>query len=408
MKIALAFSGGLDTSFLVPYLAEKYGAEVVTVTVNTGGFRDDDLAVIEERAASLGAARHVTLDAVDTLYRNHLSHLIRGNVLKGGVYPLCVAAERTIQAMKVAETAVSLGAGAVAHGSTGAGNDGVRFDVAFRVVAPALSIIAPVRDEGWTRDREIAYLTEGGHAVDEERRSTSVNEGIWGTTLGGGWTHDPWTGPDDDAFAAFDVGPEPVGLREITIGFEEGLPVSVEGERADGAELLRRLNEVGRRWRVGRGIHLGDTVLGIKGRIAFEAPGPLLVIDAHRELEKLVLTGSQMTLKDQLASWYGKWIHEGLFFEPALRDIEAFFASSQNRVTGDARIRLEPGRFTVVGVRSPGGLVAESIARYGEENSLWDGRDAKGFSTLLSVPSVLHRMAGARDPGKGTPEKGDS
>lgn len=396
MKIVLAFSGGLDTSFLVPYLAEKYQTDVVTATVNTGGFNSEDLAAIEERALSLGAVQHITVDAVDELFDDYLSHLIRGNVLKGGIYPLCVAAERTIQAGKVAEQAIALKAEAVAHGATGAGNDGVRFDVTFRVVAPSLRIIAPVRDEGWTRGREIEYLKERGHAVEEQRLDLSVNEGIWGTTLGGGWTHDPWTGPDEDAFAAFDVEPEPQGASEISIGFEEGLPVSIESERVGGVEALRRLNRIGRTWRVGRGIHLGDTVLGIKGRIAFEAPAPLMIVSAHRELEKLVLTGNQMIIKDQLTAWYGKWVHEGLYFEPALRDIEALFASSQQRVTGRVRIRLEPGRFSVVGTQSPHSLIDEDIARYGEENSLWDGRDARGFSTLLAIPSLLHRSAGER------------
>jgi len=396
MKIILAFSGGLDTSFLVPYLSEKYQADVVTATVNTGGFDSEALAGIEKRALSLGAVQHITIDAVDELFDDYLSYLIRGNVLKGGIYPLCVAAERSIQAGKVAEQAIALNAEAVAHGATGAGNDGVRFDVAFRVVAPSLRIIAPVRDEGWTRDREIEYLKECGHPVEEKRRSVSVNEGIWGTTIGGGWTHDPWAGPDEDAFAAFDLGPEPEGAREIGIGFEEGLPVSVESERVGGVESLRRLNRIGRKWRLGRGIHLGDTVLGIKGRIAFEAPGPLMVVSAHRELEKLVLTGNQMIIKKQLTSWYGKWIHEGLYFEPALRDIEALLASSQQRVTGRVRIRLEPGRFSVVGTQSPHSLIDEGIARYGEKNSLWDGRDARGFSTLLAVPSLLHRTAGGR------------
>ncbi len=407
MKIVLAFSGGLDTSFLVPYLSEKYQTDVVTATVNTGGFNSEDLAAIEERALSLGAVQHITIDAVDELFDDYLSHLIRGNVLKGGIYPLCVAAERTIQAGKVAEQAIALNAEAVAHGATGAGNDGVRFDVAFQVIAPSLKIIAPVRDEGWTRGREIEYLKERGHAVEEQRLDLSVNEGIWGTTLGGGWTHDPWTGPDEDAFASFDVGPEPQGAGEISIGFEEGLPVSIESEGVGGVEgmggveSLRRLNRIGRKWRVGRGIHLGDTVLGIKGRIAFEAPGPLMVVSAHRELEKLVLTGNQMLIKDQLAAWYGKWVHEGLYFEPALRDIEALLASSQQRVTGRVRVRLEPGRFSVVGVQSPHSLINEDIARYGEENSLWDGRDARGFSTLLSIPSLLHRTAGERSRAQG-------
>ena len=396
MKITLAFSGGLDTSFLVPYLSGKYNAEVYTVTVNTGGFDDEALVQIEARALSLGSAGHTTIDAIEELYDRHLRYLILANVLKGGVYPLCVAAERTIQASRVAGKAVELGADAVAHGSTGAGNDGVRFDIAFRVVAPSMGIIAPVRDEGWTRSREIEYLSERGHDLDEKRRSVSVNEGLWGTTLGGGWTHDPWAGPDEDAYASFDVGPEPEGRREVTIGFANGLPCSFESEELDGIGVLRRLNDLGRHWRIGRGIHIGDTVLGIKGRIAFEAPGPLMIIDAHRELEKLVLTGSQIAVKDSLASLYGRWIHEGQYFEPALRDVEALFESSRHRVRGEVRMRLEPGRSQVVGTRSPFSLVAPEIALYGEENSLWDGRDAKGFGALLSVPSLLYSLAGKR------------
>lgn len=396
MKIVLAFSGGLDTSFLVPYLTEKYDAEVHTVTVNTGGFDVEALAAIETRAQALGAVSHTCIDAIEELYDKHLRYLILGNVLKGGVYPLCVAAERTVQASRVAAEAVALNADAVAHGSTGAGNDGVRFDIAFRVTAPSLEIIAPVRDKGWTRAREIEYLSARGHDLEEKRRDISVNEGLWGTTLGGGWTHDPWAGPEDDAYDSFNVGPEPQGRCEVTIGFTDGLPSAFESEGAGGIDVLHRLNDLGRRWRVGRGIHTGDTVLGIKGRIAFEAPGPLMIIDAHRELEKLVLTGGQIAVKESLASLYGRLIHEGQYFEPALRDVEALFESSRSRVCGDVRLRLEPGRFQVVGTRSPFSLVSPEIALYGEETSLWDGRDAKGFGALLSIPALLHNLAGKR------------
>lgn len=397
MRIAVAFSGGLDTSFLVPYLTEKYTAEIVTVTVNTGAFTEDDITQLEKRSQSLGAVDHFTIDAVQELYDNHLSHLIRGNVLKGGVYPLCVAAERTLQAAKVALKAAEVGARAVAHGSTGAGNDGVRFDVAFRVFAPQLEIIAPVRDEGWVRDKEVDFLEERGHTVEGGRQAISINESLWGTTLGGGWTHDSWSGPEKETYSAFDIGPDPEGSAEAVITFRAGLPVAVDGSACGGVSALRKLNELGRRYRLGREIHMGDTVLGIKGRIAFEAPGPLMILMAHRELEKLVLTGNQTAMKDMLASWYGKWVHEGLFFDPALRDVEAFFVSSQARVEGEARLLLSPGHFQVIGVRSPFSMIADDLARYGEENALWNGRDAKGFAALLSVPSRLHRQAGSKE-----------
>ena len=390
--LVLAFSGGLDTSYCVPRLTEA-GWAVHTVYVDTGGAGEGDLVAIERQARAVGAASHRAVDARQQVYDRFVRYLVQGNVLRGEVYPLSVAAERTQQAISVIDVARQLGAGAVAHGSTGAGNDQVRFDVAFRVLAPDLQVITPIREEGLQRDDAIAYLKARGLPVPPKSGAFSINKGLWGTTWGGGWTHDTWAGPPDELLEP--PADAPVA-REIVLGWESGLPVALDGQRFGGPVLIRHLGDLGETYGLGRGIHVGETALGIKGRIGFEAAAALLLIGAHRELEKLVLTKWQVFWKDQLSRFYGDRLHEGQYFDPALRDIEALITSSQQRVTGETRVRLAPGRLHVVGTRSPFSMMDRSVATYGEENRLWSGDEAKAFGRLAAIPSLLAERAGRK------------
>jgi len=391
-RVALAFSGGLDTSYCVPRLAEG-GWLVETVFVNTGGTTAADRAAIRRQAETVGAARHHEVDARAAVFDRFVRYLIQGNVLRGEVYPLSVAAERTQQAISVIEVARAVGAGAVAHGSTGAGNDQVRFDVAFRVLAPELQIITPIRDENLQRPQAIAYLEARGLPVPSKASAYSINRGLWGTTYGGGWTHDAWAGPPDELFEPPANAP---AARDIVIGWERGVPISIDGTAIDGPTLVDQLGDLCAAYGVGRGIHVGETALGIKGRIGFEAGAALLLIHSHRELEKLVLTKWQAFWKDQLGRFYGDRLHEGQYFDPSLRDIEALFTSSQQRVTGETRVRLAPGRMSVTGARSPCSRMDRSVATYGEENRLWTGDEARDFARIAAVPSLLAMRAGAK------------
>jgi len=391
--IALAFSGGLDTSYCVPRLAEQ-GWSVHTVYVNTGGASPEQRAAIRRQAEAVGSAGHHEVDARHLVYDRFVRFLIQGNVLRGGVYPLSVAAERTQQALSVIEVARTIGAKAVAHGSTGAGNDQVRFDVALRVLAMDLQIVTPIRDEGLSREQAIAYLTARALPVPAKAGSYSINAGLWGTTWGGGWTHDSWAGPPAELL---DPPASAPAAREIVLGWRDGLPVALDGAALAGPELVQALNELAGAYGVGRGIHVGETALGIKGRIGFEAGAALLLIAAHRELEKLVLTKWQTFWKDQVATFYGDRLHEGQYFDPALRDIEALLASSQRRVVGETRVRLAPGRFQVVGTRSPHSMMDPAVATYGEENRLWSGDEARAFARVAAIPSLLAARAGGAD-----------
>ena len=394
--LALAFSGGLDTSYCVPRLAEA-GWTVHTVYVNTGGALPEDRAIIRKQALAVGAVQHHEIDARREVYHRFVRFLIQGNVLRGEVYPLSVAAERTQQALSLVDTAKKIGASAVAHGSTGAGNDQIRFDVALRVLAPHLQIVTPIRDQGIQREQAIAFLGSRGLPVPAQSHAYSVNRGLWGTTWGGGWTHDTWAGPPDELFEPPSGAPLP---REIVLGWEEGLPVRLDGRQLAGPDLIQQLGDLTESYGIGRGIHVGETALGIKGRIGFEAGAALVLIGAHRELEKLVLTKWQGFWKDQVARFYGDRLHEGQYFDPALRDIEALISSSQCRVTGETRVRLAPGRFQVVGTRSPHSMMDRSVATYGEENRLWTGDEARAFARIAAVPSLLAARAA-----NGAPEK---
>jgi len=387
--LALAFSGGLDTSYCVPRLAED-GWAVHTVYVDTGGSTAAERAAIRRQAEAVGAVEHHEVDARTQVFDRFVRFLIQGNVLRGEVYPLSVSAERTQQALSVIEVARRIGAEAVAHGSTGAGNDQVRFDVALRVLAPELRIVTPIRDGAVRREAAIAYLEGRGLPVPAKAGSYSINRGLWGTTWGGGWTHDTWAGPPPELIEP--PADAPVA-REIVLGWAEGLPVTLDSVPLEGPALVARLGDLAEAFGIGRSIHVGETALGIKGRVGFEAGAALILIGAHRELEKLVLTKWQVFWKDQLGRFYGDRLHEGQYFDPALRDIEALITSSQARVSGDVRVRLAPGRFQVVGTRSPHSMMDTSIATYGEENRLWTGEEARAFARVSAVPSLLAARA---------------
>ncbi|MEO8199072.1 MAG: argininosuccinate synthase [Gemmatimonadota bacterium] len=388
--LALAFSGGLDTSYCVPRLTEQ-GYAVHTVFVDTGGSSPEERNRIRQQAMAVGAVAHHEVDARRDVFERFVRFLIQGNVLRGDVYPLSVAAERTQQALSVIAAAREIGAAVVAHGSTGAGNDQVRFDIAFRVLAPDLEILTPIREEGLKRDQAIAYLKARNLPVPEKAGAYSVNRGGWGTTWGGGWTHDSWAGPPEELLDPPGDAPAP---SELVISWEQGLPVALNGESLDPSVLIDRMGETAHAYGLGRNIHVGETALGIKGRIGFEAGAALVLIAAHRELEKLVLTKWQTFWKDQLGKFYGDRLHEGQYFDPSLRDIEALITSSQLRVTGDTRVRLAPGRFQVVGSRSPFSMIDTAVATYGEENLLWTGEEARAFARVSAIPSLLAARAG--------------
>lgn len=386
----LAFSGGLDTTFCALWLQDQ-GWKVHTLTVDTGGFSAAELARIEALAAKLGAT-HRTVDAKARLFDSTLRFLLFGNVLRGQTYPLSVSAERVCQARIAAEVAKEIGAQAVAHGSTGAGNDQVRFDVAFRALAPELEILAPVRSLGWSRAQEVAFLAGRGLEVPAKTSVYSVNEGLWGASVGGRETLTSWDALPESAYPGGEVqAPAPASL---TLAFAQGIPVSLNGEALDPVTLLERLNVLGRSHGLGRGVHLGDTILGIKGRVGFEAPAAHLLIQAHRELEKLVLSGPQLFWKEQLGQLYGALIHEGKAFDPLVKDLEAFLASSQSRVTGEVRMTLHPRVASVEGVRSPHSLMDPKVASYGEENKLWNGEEAAAFGKVFGVSQLLSAKAG--------------
>lgn len=390
--IALAFSGGLDTSYCVPRLTER-GYAVHTVHVNTGGADAAELAQIRKQALAVGSVQHHEIDARKAVFDRFVRYLIQGNVLRGEVYPLSVSAERTQQAISVVEVAQRIGAAAVAHGSTGAGNDQVRFDVAIRVLAPTLEIVTPIREENRSREQSIAYLEQRGLPVPPKAGAFSINKGLWGTTWGGGWTHDTWAAPPAELLDPPADAPAPA---DRVIGWDQGLPVSLDGKSIEGALLVGQLSATCNAYGIGHNIHVGETALGIKGRIGFEAGSAIVLIAAHRELEKLVLTKWQTFWKDHLSRFYGDRIHEGHYFDPALRDIEAMITSSQQRVSGETRVRFAPGRFMVTGTRSPNSLMDRSVATYGEENRLWTGEEARAFARISAIPSLLAAKVAAR------------
>jgi argininosuccinate synthase len=399
--ILLAFSGGLDTSFCVPWLKETYGRPVATVTVDTGGVDATAARELAERAKLLGASSHQLIDARGDYFDRVLRWLLIGNVRRGQMYPLCVGAERSIQAQTIAAAARNLGTGTVAHGCTAAGNDQVRFEVALRTLAPGLEILAPVRDQAFKRPEQLAYLEQRGLPVPPHGAAYSTNRGLWGVTIGGRETLTS-TGsiPEEAWVLSRGAFTKPLAPRRIVIGFESGLPVSLDDERLSCVALTEKLEEVAAGYGIGRGIHLGDTIIGTKGRVAFEAPAAVVLIDAHRELEKLVLSARQQRIKDLVAAHYGDLVHEGQNLDPVCRDIEALLASSQARVTGSVTILLRPGSAFIEGTDSRWSLMKASIGVYGEAAGEWTAADAQGFSRMVSLPGVFWTRAGGSFQGQ--------
>ncbi|MGI9246864.1 MAG: argininosuccinate synthase [Steroidobacteraceae bacterium] len=393
--ILLAFSGGLDTSFCVPWLAETYGRPIVTLTVNTGGIDAEAARVLEQRSRTLGAVEHHLVDARPAYFEQVLKYLVMGNVRRGNLYPLCVGAERVLQAQTVAQFARELGTDVTAHGSTAAGNDQVRFEVALRTLAPELEILAPVRDQAFKRPAQLEYLEARKLPVPPFGAAYSVNRGLWGVTIGGKETLVSDTCIPDDAWVLTrDAFTRPQPPERHTIGFESGIPCSLDGKQLDPVVLIEQVESIGARFGVGRGIHLGDTIIGFKGRVAFEAPAAEVLLLAHRELEKLVLSARQQRTKDTLAGPYGDLVHEGQHLDPVCRDIEAFFVSTQQRVSGEAHLLFRPGSVFVEGTASQYSLMKASKGAYGESAGEWTPEDAHGFSKMLALPGIFYTRAG--------------
>ena len=393
--IILAFSGGLDTSFCVPWLKENYRREVITATIDTGGIDEAAAAALQDRAAKLGAIEHVLLDCKQDFFDSVLRHLIAGNVRRGQFYPLCVGAERGLQASRLAELAGARGATTVAHGCTAAGNDQVRFEVALRTLNPGLDILAPVRDNAWVREEQLAYLEKHELPLPDQGSAYSINRGLWGITIGGQETLTSERSLPEDAWvlsAGAYQNPQPESQH--TLDFDTGVPVALDGEDFAPVSLIEKLEVLAGSYAIGRGIHLGDTVLGTKGRVAFEAPAAVTLITAHRELEKLVLSAQQCRVKENVASVYGDLIHEGRQLDPVCRNIEALFSSSQQRVTGQVSFTLRPGNIFIDGVTSPYSLLAATKGVYGEAAGEWTAEDALGYARILSLPGSLQTRAG--------------
>ena len=393
--IVLAYSGGLDTSFLVPWLAEQHQRPVITVTVDTGGVDAEAARTLEDRARALGAVEHHLIDAREDYFEQVLRFLIMGNVRRGQLYPLCVGAERVMQAQTLARSARKLGSSTIAHGCTAAGNDQVRFEVALRTLAPDLEVLAPVRDRAFKRQDELEYLQERGLPVPPYGAAYSTNRGLWGVTIGGRETlNSSGSIPEDAWVLSRSAFTHPRQPEQHVIAFERGLPVGLDGRALAPVQLIEELEIIAAPFGIGRGIHLGDTIIGTKGRVAFEAPAAESLLCAHRELEKLVLTGRQQRIKELVAQPYGDLVHEGQLLDPVCRDIEALLLSSQERVTGNVRLLMRPGSLFVEGVESAYSLMAVSKGVYGEAAGEWTPTDALGFSKIVALTGVFHRRAG--------------
>lgn len=390
-KVVLAFSGGLDTSYCVKYLSEEKGYEVHTITINTGGFDAAEVKAIEERAKNLGVASHITVDETKNYYDSVIRFLIYGNVLKNNTYPLSVSAERMSQALATANYAKKLKADAVAHGSTGAGNDQVRFDMILNILVPGIEIITPIRDMKLSREQEIDYLKTKGVVYDFKKAMYSVNKGIWGTSVGGKETLKSLGMLPEEAWPTQVT---KTGSEIVKLSFEKGELKKVNDKSfAHPTEAIQYLQSIAGAYGVGRDIHVGDTIIGIKGRVGFEAAAPVVIIKAHHALEKHVLTKWQLSWKDQLAQFYGNWLHEGQYLDPVMRDIEAYLSNSQQNVTGDVTVELHPYRFHVIGIESKYDLMSSKFGKYGEENLGWSGNDVKGFTKIFgNQTAIFHQV----------------
>ena len=388
-KVILAFSGGLDTSFCVKYLTEERGMEVHSALVDTGGFSPEELKAIEAKAYALGVSSHVTLDVVDSYYQDCLRYLVYGNVLKNNTYPLSVSAERVFQATAVAKYAEKLGAKAIAHGSTGAGNDQVRFDVVFRILAPECEVITPIRDLQLSREAEIDFLKSKGVVQEWHKAAYSINKGLWGTSVGGKETL------TSDGYLPEDAWPTQLTKttpEKISLEFEQGELVGINGKKSSTkVAAIRELTEIAGAYAIGRDIHVGDTIIGIKGRVGFEAPAPLIIIKAHHTLEKHILTKHQLYWKQNIGDMYGTLLHEGQFLEPVMRNFETFLADTQSNVTGTVHVQLNPYQFHILGIESKYDLMSSVFGAYGEMNKAWTGDDVRGFSKIVSNQTMIHR-----------------
>lgn len=393
-KLVLAYSGGLDTSYCAKYLSKEKGYEVHAVSVNTGGFSNKDIEKMEEKALNLGATSFTAIQAVEDFYSKVVKYLIFGNVLKNNTYPLSVSAERIIQALEIVHHAKKIGAQYIAHGSTGAGNDQVRFDMIFQIVAPEIEIITPIRDRTLAREEEIAYLEENGVAYSWEKAKYSINKGLWGTSVGGEETLGSARALPSSAYPSQ---LENENSQEITLGFKNGELVSIDGEVNDPVTNIQKLNEVASKFAIGRDIHVGDTIIGIKGRVGFEAAAPLIIIKAHHLLEKHTLSKWQQFQKEQLGNFYGMLLHEGNYMDAVMRNIEAFLTDTQKNVTGEVYVTLHPYRFELNGIDSQYDLMNASFGHYGETNKAWTGEDAKGFIKMLSTPAKISNKISIKD-----------
>lgn len=387
-KLVLGFSGGLDTTYCAIYLSQEKGYEVHSVIVNTGGFSEEELKHIEKHAYALGVKTHTTVNAIKSYYDSIVKYLIYGNVLKNNTYPLSVSAERLSQALHIAEHAKKMNAVAVAHGSTGAGNDQVRFDMIFNIMIPGIEIITPIRDLQLSREAEIEYLQSKGVQMNFQKAAYSINKGLWGTSVGGKETlYSKGILPEE-------AWPTPVtktGEEELKIHFEKGKITWVNNQHfTHPSHAIQYIQSIAAPYGIGRDIHVGDTIIGIKGRVGFEAAAPMVIIKAHHALEKHVLTKWQLNWKDQLAQFYGNWLHEGQIMDPVMRNIEAFLNDSQEQVTGSVFVQLLPHRFQIIGIESPFDLMSSQFGKYGEMNSGWTGNDVRGFSKIFGNQTAIY------------------
>jgi argininosuccinate synthase len=391
-KIVLGFSGGLDTTFCVKYLTQDKGLEVHSVIVNTGGFTEEELKKVEAHAYALGVTTHTAVDAVKGYYDSIVKYLIYGNVLKNNTYPLSVSAERLSQALHIAAHVKKVGAKMVAHGSTGAGNDQVRFDMIFQIMIPGVEILTPIRDLKLSREAEITYLKEKGVAMNFEKAAYSINKGLWGTSVGGKETlHSKGMLPE----TAWPTQMTKESTdEEMVISFEQGEIKKVNGQSfGHPTEAIQYIQSIAGPYGIGRDIHVGDTIIGIKGRVGFEAAAPMVILKAHHALEKHVLTKWQLSWKDQLAQFYGNWLHEGQILDPVMRDIEAYLSNAQAQVTGDVFIQLNPYRFQIIGIESPNDLMSDKFGKYGEMNTGWTGDDVRGFTKIFgNQTAIFHHI----------------
>jgi argininosuccinate synthase len=389
-KVVLAFSGGLDTSFCCIYLSQDRDLEVHSVIVNTGGFSEEELKQIEQRAYALGVTSHAVVDETLNYYESCIKYLIYGNVLKNATYPLSVSAERVSQATAIANYVKLIGADYVAHGSTGAGNDQVRFDMIFNIMIPGVEIITPIRDLKLSREAEIEYLNKHGVEYTAEKARYSINKGIWGTSVGGKETLTSNETLPEEAWPTQVTQTEP---RKLELDFEQGELIGINGESLSPVKAIQKLQEIAQPYGIGRDIHVGDTIIGIKGRVGFEAAAPMIIIKAHHTLEKHTLTKWQLSWKDQLSSFYGNWLHEGQFHDPIMRNIEAFLTDTQKTVSGKVFVKLHPYRFEIIGIQSENDLMSNKFGSYGEMNNSWSGEDVKGFSKIFGNQTMIwHRV----------------